>query len=71
MNKDKVKLQMTFDFNLTSSSVAADFIEHFVDNKLPSASAVVISLQDMLDKRREEQQVTLYKQIASSIAHLR
>lgn len=71
MNEDKVKLQMTFDFNLTSSSIAADFIEHFVDNKFPSTSAVVISLQDMLDKRREEQQVTLYKQIASSIAHLR
>ncbi len=71
MNNDKVKSQMTFDFDLTRASTATGFIEHFTDNKLSSTSAVVISLQYMLDKRKEEQQATLYRQIASSISHLR
>lgn len=71
MNMDKATLQMTLDFSHTNTTGVTNFVQHATDNKLYATSAVVISLQDVLNKRSEEQQATLYRQIASSISHLR
>lgn len=67
---DKVTYQMTIDFGLTNSSTTTEITRRPIESNFSSASAVVISLQDILNKRSEQRQATLYRQIASSVSHL-
>jgi len=70
MTEEKVTYQMALDFEAIGESVSANCKDKLNNGNPHHTLAVVVSLQELRDKREKERQAALYGQIASSVAHL-
>ena len=70
MTEEKVIYQMTLDFEAIAASASASCSNELKGSNPYPTLAVVVSLQELRDKREKERQAALYGKIASSVAHL-